>query len=205
MGQSQSFTAATFVVIAVIWIPCAVSAQTNDAAGISVRIIDFAGVDHGTLKKAQRLVTGVYARAGITLSWSDTPDVMDKGSFILHIVSKSLGGETSNDRVLGVAPRALNRRGRHAWVFYERIGNYAAVLGCGVTELLAGVMAHELGHLLLDPTSSHGTGVMQESWGTPQIAALRIGRVSFTKREAAIMRLHLRAETTEAIDLTAAR
>jgi hypothetical protein len=205
MGQSKCVTVGIAILIAVVSLPRAVRAQSNSPSSISVRVIDDAGVDRGVLKKAQRLASGIYARAGIDLSWSASADTPIDGVFMIHIVRKSLGGETSNDRVLGVAPRALHQRARHAWVFYERILDYSAALGLSITGLLAGVMTHELGHLLLDPTSSHGIGVMQESWGAPQVSALMIGRVAFTPEEAATMRLHVRAASAEAVDISASR
>src|SRR4051812_30819249 len=199
MGQSKRVAVSIAVLVAVVSLPPAVRAQSNGTSSISVRVIDDVGVDRGVLKKAQRLATGIYARAGIDLSWSAAPDAWTDKVFMIHIVRKSLGGETSNDRVLGVAPRALRQRARHAWVFYDRILDHSGALGLSLTGLLAGVMAHELGHLLLDPTSSHGSGVMQESWGAPQVSALMIGRVAFTQQEAATMRLHVRAESAETI------
>jgi hypothetical protein len=80
----------------------------------------------------------------------------------------------ANSRVLGQAlidSRA--RAGVLATIFIDRTGRLAHDLGIDHRTLLGRAIAHELAHLLLG-TSTHGAGLMRETWSHAELQGTRL-------------------------------
>ena len=89
-----------------------------------------------------------------------------------------------------------------ASVYYDQVLHLAKNDNAGKLELpiiLGTVVAHEIGHLLLDSNSHSATGIMQPQWGPESIRQAMIGNLVFTHEQAKLiqseaqkrMRLHM--------------
>ena len=156
---------------------------------------DAAGVPSGVLESAETEVRRLFGRIGIQLQRSHR--VADaSGGYCLTLPNHAglrvfiVGEETfraghAGPQVLGFIARTDGGPGRAAFVAYRRILALAGRLGVPPARLLARVIAHELGHLLL-PAGRHASrGLMRAQWwrtdilsgsfGTPQLSAEQIG------------------------------
>ena len=57
-----------------------------------------------------------------------------------------------------------------------------------ITIILGGIIAHELGHLLLGTNGHSGTGIMQPRWEPNQVQQLMMGSLRFTPEQSKRMR-----------------
>ena len=90
----------------------------------------------------------------------------------LRLVRSPNRGDASS----GVLGQALidsrTRTGVLATIFIDRTGRLANDLGIDHRTLLGRAIAHELGHLLLG-TSTHGGGLMRETWSHSELLGTR--------------------------------
>jgi len=94
--------------------------------------------------------------------------------------------------VLGTAYPDEKGAGYFAYVFYDRIQELAQRRRLG-HALLADVMAHEIGHLLLGSTSHSASGIMCAHWNYEELRKVSEGAMSFIPSQSRIMRDRLRA------------
>jgi hypothetical protein len=94
--------------------------------------------------------------------------------------------------VLGTAYPDEQVAGYFAYVFYDRIQELAQRRRLG-HALLADVMAHEIGHLLLGSTSHSASGIMCAHWNYEELRKVSEGAMSFIPSQSRIMRDRLRA------------
>ena len=180
----------------VIWTVALVRAA--DAVPLSVRIYNYAQVPAPILAAAQTEAIRIFLQAGIEVSWlpcagSDeefteaphkfTACAQATRAVILRIEPKSLDGHTvrSHSRLAA----AQNQR---AEVFYDRLRQFAADQDCTPASILALVMAHELGHLLLRGESHSSQGIMVPKFRTQELRCAQKGELLFTPAQAQRMR-----------------
>ena len=98
---------------------------------------------------------------------------------------------------LGVAIGTSEHRGRLAYVFYNRVEHIART-HLNVSHdaerkdlysvvVLAHVMAHEIGHLLL-PYGHSAIGLMRADWNAKDLDLALDGRLNFTSEQAELIR-----------------
>ena len=135
-------------------------------SSVRLRIFNDAPVDSDTLDRAMKRVTAIYAQIRVRLRWTTTDPFTDDGMPLFDIVitnSAPVQAETTNstaravDGVAGSASISAHR----AYAFYGRIRNAAVAYRLFKRNVLADVVAHELGHLLLAPTAHSLWGVMR--------------------------------------------
>ena len=142
------------------------NATSAAAAPIEIYLYDYAKVPPAELARAKQFVERLYAKSGVELHWVDPTNVTSPTSLPLQLVvvandmtAQKEGPHRQNGEVFGSA----NRAARRAYVFYSRVVNHAMVSSSNPTVLLAAVMAHELGHLLL-PAGHSSRGLMRAHW-----------------------------------------
>jgi len=94
--------------------------------------------------------------------------------------------ETPSTDMLGAAFFSDNG-GYVADVYYREIQTLSSRKAIEPSTLLAYVMAHELGHLLLGPEHSP-SGIMRAAWDNKDLEAVRMGWLQFGRAE--IARIH---------------
>jgi hypothetical protein len=167
-----------------------VSAGAAPAVGdeliISVRLRNDAGksIAHETVERARARVSRLYASHGIRVVW-----VADRPQLTLVLLSRQ-GGQQMHQvfDAIGYAPASGADNGRIAYVLQHRVERIARGYGTEQAVVLAGALAHELGHLLL-PSKPHArTGLMSVAWNQADFRKMRERQLRFTDDQAGQIR-----------------
>src|SRR5262245_46192427 len=145
--------------------------EAGDEAVIRVRFYDYAGISDKTLADTQRRIANFYTPIGVTIDWASTFRLHRKSAdhgrlqdFTINILNRSMVARTNwPPDALGSAVVSREGEGTIAYVLFDRLKAAAAAAHWSVEDLLALVVAHELGHLLLPP-ASHAEALMSGRW-----------------------------------------
>ena len=162
---------------------------------ITVQVFNYAGAPASVVREAMDEAGWIFERAGIDVRWVDCPPISrergpdqvckeppDPLLFVLAI--NPWCPPEQHDNALGFA--VLPGRSNHAAACYPRIAEFAEEQEFRA-GLLAGVMAHELGHLLLC-SAAHGEGLMQPQWTAVEVHAMAQRRLTFTQAQSRTLR-----------------
>ena len=172
-------------------------AETRDGPVIRVRIYDYAKTPNDTVPDAQRLAANFYTAIGVTIDWAPTfgPHARKNKNaapgrlqdFTINILSRDMVARTTWAKdAIGSAVVAPEGGGRIAYVLYDRLQQAAFAANWPVKDLLAVVIAHELGHLLLPP-GIRSDGLMRPGWDVAELRHIRARDLSFTRDEMALI------------------
>jgi hypothetical protein len=176
------------------WVVAAGAAELE----VQVRLQDYANVSPVWLTKAKATASGILENAGIRVLWADcSPNAggMDPVCDIspgpsdlqLRILTKEMAQRTrTTNHCMGYAVVA-GRFPTIASVFYHRAVELEAGKSGARAEILGGILAHEIGHLLLAENSHSGTGVLRAQWGDEDFRTIARGRFWFTPDQATRM------------------
>ena len=151
--------------------------------GITIVVHQPETVPATELARAETIAGGILRRAGIRAVWRNAgpgdltaaPDEIPLHMLPIH--PRTLAAEANGYAIL---------MGAHSYagVSYPAVLRAARSLGSDQSVVLAAVMAHELGHILLG-TSTHATnGVMVMRFGPHEIQAAARGELQFLRVEA---------------------
>lgn len=152
-------------------------AQALGHGAISVRIYDYDDTKTDQIQRAQRDISRTFAGAGVPLDWRGVVVPADieagraewptDGVTTLTIVILKDGNRLTRKEprdVAGFAPITRGKGGSVAYVLGGRVRDIVEVGGAQTYEVLAGVITHEMTHLLL-PDRGHGPrGVLRAHW-----------------------------------------
>jgi hypothetical protein len=138
---------------------------------MTVSVCNKAGVDDRILSAAEFIASGIFRRAGVEVQWIGAGDcsLLPHATHIaVVILSNAPLGWSSRD-AMGLAP---SRTGdyRRAYVFYDRVQEFAESKAdrrfhfAGPYIVLAHVIAHEIGHLLIPGEAHTANGIMRARW-----------------------------------------
>jgi hypothetical protein len=171
---------------------------------IRVNVYNDAAVSDHTLAFAQKEASRILKDAGVTLSWCRRvipgEPCASPGPATIQVRLYPRGGELNYN----VSPNSLAvavtspapEFGSFVGVFNERVRNGRTVHGYGL--MLGHVIAHELGHLLLERSAHSRNGLMKASWDNPQRNLIAIGRLLFDRIEAREIQTNVRARLAAA-------
>ncbi len=138
---------------------------------VAVHVTDYAHISPLDLVNAQAQATDAYRAAGLDIVWSSAPQVPGPGtnaaspSIDVRLVILPRDMAEKKCRAEGLGANVLGEaRGRFAFVFYDRIERLAISFRTPVAPGLGYVIAHELGHLLIERKGHTGTGLMRSVW-----------------------------------------
>jgi len=156
---------------------------------VTVHVENYASVPAGDWAVVQREIEETYRAAGIALTWSGplrvpmnevSRDGIRRVALVLvHIREPFAGSEQDTADVLGRAVPAISR----AWIFVNRVAEMTKFGSIDATRLLARVVAHEIGHLLLESSAHAPHGIMRAG-----LELSEVGFYRFTEEQAALMR-----------------
>jgi hypothetical protein len=193
-------------VVVMMLVSCASPASPARAASprepesvVSIRIHDYSKTSSRQLQRAQRVVSEAYARIGVRLDWRARirPAEIEAGrgawprgdvAFVTVVILSPAMADRLDlpPGIAGYAPITRERGGRIAYVVGDRTRLIARRGRVAQSSVLAGVIAHELAHLLM-PARSHSTeGVMRANWDPPDFKYITQER--FSDIEAASIR-----------------
>jgi hypothetical protein len=176
------------------WVAAAGAAEV----GVRVRLQDYANVPSVWLTKAKAVASGILENGGVTVFWSDCSPNSERRDLLcsipsgpidlyLRILSKDMAKRTQKTRhSMGYAMMS-GRFPSIASVFYHRAVELEAGKLGARAEILGGILAHEIGHLLLAESRHSGTGVLRARWGDQDLRMIACGRLWFTPEQAARM------------------
>jgi hypothetical protein len=191
-------------------------AQKATAQGVrlsfTVHVRNYAGVDPKTLANAEKLATGIFRDSRVETHWVTTvgpsrekleetiaPNADGLSNLQLNVLSREMSDRLGlPDKVMGITPgKGADRR--QIYVLYSNVevfsqsahaGLYAEKQYIGVTEsvILGSVIAHELGHALLNMDSHTDAGIMRGTWDINDLLEAERGRLVFTREQAEVIR-----------------
>ena len=125
------------------------------------------------LQRSQDEVARIFAKAGFAVEWTATGP-----RFIVQMVTDAPVSSGAAPPRLGVASRTP--AGATAQIFFDQVHDLALSCRVDVGTLLAYVVAHEIGHLLL-PRATHSlTGLMKADWDSDTVREAATGSLTFT-------------------------
>jgi hypothetical protein len=178
-----------------------VSAQMSQGNSlVTVGVYNDSDASDRALVEAEDICKRIFREAGVGVEWvnvrhsgkstpagTQAPDT----TLTLRIVLRPL---TLTDTTFGVAFLAEDGSGRYADVFYGPVRKLSGAGGVSQSTLLAHVMAHEIGHLLLGSNAHVHLGLMRAHWDSDDLRRAAMGGLLFTSEEAQRMRSRLLVE-----------
>jgi hypothetical protein len=196
----------TCAVLTVLAVPAFALAQnppptTSLSPEVTISVHDYADVPTVLLVAAEDQARGIFRRAGLETFWLNCSPKLelekrepgscyfsDTTHLTLKIIPHPMNAQVRNRiDVLGTAYPDEKGAGYFAYVFYGRIQELAQRRGLG-HALLADVMAHEIGHLLLGSTSHSVSGIMCAHWNYETLRNVSEGAMWFVPAQSRIMR-----------------
>jgi hypothetical protein len=168
---------------------------------VTAQVHDYAHVQPVQLLRSREIVARVYERIGVRLDWLATvrqpvrrpPSDVEEIKPPAQIAQLTVIIETNEmakrgsvpDGVLGYAVvPADGGMGRIAYVIYERVHQIAREGGRSESDILAFVMAHETGHLLLGRGVRAPVGLMKCHWDRRDMQRLEPRKLEFSETHA---------------------
>jgi hypothetical protein len=169
--------------------------QPHHVHTIEILVMNEAEVPRELLQRAQDQAARIFQPTEVRLTWSDPTIAISTSHdaalrLTLKIISKpKLDGVTES---MGLAIKG----GTLAYVFYDRVTEFARQRRCESTQVLGHVLAHELGHLLLQRRPHSVNGVMRGSWDRAHDVPILCSShgLPFTTEEANLIRRRLMLE-----------
>lgn len=179
-----------------VLVALAVGAGAQVAPGaVHVCVNESASVPHLERMQAQGEATAIFARIGVELDWrcGQSPSASS-----VPIVVELADGTPS--RLLpGALGFARPYEGIHIRVFYDRIRTSPRPV-----DLLAYVLAHEIGHILTRSDSHSNSGVMKAYWTRADMNAIFSRTLHFAPEDAVRISGALRGRDSSASNQAAA-
>jgi hypothetical protein len=162
---------------------------------IRVRVFNYTAATPSTVVAAERGAEQILRDTGVRMIWldcrvgvsSDNPSdpcrqPLAPNEVLLRVLSDRKRNGIPDDAFGFAVPPIL------ASVYYEHVRFLAARTGSSVASILACVMVHELGHLLLGSGSHSEIGVMKGKWGSNEMRQIAWGGFHFTPQQSRLIR-----------------
>jgi hypothetical protein len=117
------------------------------------------------LDEAQKMTVAVYERIGVRIVWTDglaRPAAPDGAEHLdVIVLTKAYADSLNPDRhALGQGGREAKR----AYIFFTRVASHARNTNSDLARVLALVVAHEVGHMLLPEHNHAAAGLMRANF-----------------------------------------
>jgi hypothetical protein len=145
------------------------------------------------VEQAEAIVTAIYAKAGVTASWTD-----DAQLTVVIVPREKAAGLNQSVEAMGFAPGTEKVRGKIAYVLAHRVNQAAEKCGAEKGVVLGAAIAHEIGHLLLPFNAHSKTGVMRAEVTQADFRHAAHGQLLFTDEQAAQIRSRMAFDQQDA-------
>jgi hypothetical protein len=182
----------------------------NSRLTITLRIYNYARVPAWTLSRAERETAEIFRMTGVETAWIDcrvstadppTPaceqPVSSSDLFLKLLPASKARAFPSYPDTFGITLAEKNWPGTDAIIFYGRIATLARADHLFEQDILAAVMAHEIGHLLLGVGHSP-TGIMRAKWDQKELILAERGLLMFTPEQSVPIRDEVAARRAHA-------
>ena len=194
------------------------TASEKDSA-ITVHVRNYARVAPQTMIEAEKVATAIYRKAGIETQWIDIPVTAENSqlnlashkTFSLADIQLSIFSDVIYDpdlsnNVMGLAPGTgpdreivyvyASKVRTLSWRIWNLYINGDLDLHVSIGQILGHVIAHEVGHLLLNQQVHSPHGIMRGEWSFLDFRDMASGRMTFTPEEAGFLRADVRTRNT---------
>lgn len=172
---------------------------------ITIHVYNYAEVDHQTLMEAEKIATRLFRKTGVETRWIDASDnkqqdwssetSSDLTHIALNILPRAIDDRVQlSNEVMGLAPGTGPDR-HLVYVFYNRIESandtqLTRLDGIHVptSQTFGHVIAHEIGHLLLNMEVHSNIGIMRGGWDLKDLQEIAYGCLVFTPVQAEVIR-----------------
>lgn len=192
---SCGYIAVRVIAVCMLLAFCLLDHAEFQASIPTILVMNYSPAPSGTVKAAEAEAGRILGDAGVQTSWFNCTipsstrqrSICDNEQAPGEIRLRILSGPVQTrfrDGSFGFAIAPV-----FASVYYEptaQLGK-AHSLEFAVPMILGGMIAHEIGHLLLGPNSHSPSGIMQARWEAEQVQQLLKGALVFNKRQAALM------------------
>jgi hypothetical protein len=144
------------------------NAPRTGRGAMFVRVQNLSEVDAATLVQALEIASSVFVKAGVDVRGTTTEPPIAEDFQVFDLIIAEHAVETPRRRQLTALPFDVlgeaNLPAHRAYAYYNRIRHSASWLKKGfATLILAEVIAHEVGHLLLPDSHHAAKGIMRRS------------------------------------------
>ncbi len=192
----------------------AIAARETVAPGTSepkivVKMINLSNLTAGTLSKAAAVAQDIYLKAGVDTEWIDCSAYGGEraddarcgakpgpAGIILRVMPRKQAKRFGLPKpALGVAMVPASGFGFLANAFSHRVDEISHWTGAEPVTVLAHILAHEVGHLLLHQPGHSDKGLMQAAWKQKQLKRAASESLRFTETELAKLKLNVASRT----------
>jgi hypothetical protein len=169
---------------------------------ITVEIYNYSQASPAIRARAEREASRIFSAAGVQTVWRECP-VIPPPAGDSSPCQKKLEASDLRLRILPAPPQnkfqdAVFGFAVHpalASIYYDHVQRLAQIDDAEfeIPVILGGVMAHELGHLLLGSDGHSSKGIMQPRWKKNQVRKLMTGDLLFTPEQSRQMGVEAQA------------
>ena len=167
---------------------------------VTVQIRDYVHMKSESLSKARETVTRVYKHVGVGIEWlgvmrpevdrtTSVPATEDArvpiAQLTINILTPAMAkrGHVANDVLGFVAVPPEGGMGRIGYVVYERVREVASGGSASTSDILAVIIAHDIGRLILGAGSGTHAGLMNRQWQRQDLEQVNPLALEFTPPE----------------------
>ena len=164
--------------------------QKEESPRVTILTFDFVSLPEKIQNPMREKAGKIYQQAGVELQWAPCPTVEGTLAFYPNCTGYK---ETTHLmlRILSAAPKGMktDAKGeallgaRIVNVFWDRVQDEAARYNVPISDMLAQVIAHEIGHLLLGSNSHSSSGIMMGKWKLEDLGSISRGGIRFTPQQ----------------------
>ncbi len=172
--------------------------DVQEGLKITVLSYNYAAVDEPVMETAKDQVARIFRRAGVEVAWAPCPTregtlagypsctgFHDPAHYSLHILSRT------RKELKEAVPGEAFLESRLVNIFWDRTVEYAGRHHVPSPDLLAAVICHEIGHLLLGLNSHAPLGIMVARWNPRALTHISQGGLGFTDEQKQQIRAEL--------------
>jgi hypothetical protein len=161
---------------------------------LGVLVRNVSDVSAADLVDAERECANLFAHAGVRILWINaSQDLVWEGPAL--VVRAAILPRPPVPRRLNVLGSSVLREtgGLQLFLFYDRVEQLGRSAQLPVHTVLAGALAHEIGHVLLRSEKHSQAGIMRAEWSGEQLRELGQGLLEFTADQKRTIRSHIKA------------
>ena len=180
-------------------------------ATLTIHVRNYAEPGAKELAEAELFAAAIFRQAGIATRWVEDGDASDAStlSSVENLnnhcnIYVAIQSQMMTDRLtvannaMGLAPGSGPDR-KLVYVFYDRVKDLArrqvadkvrrlVAVRAGTSQILGEMIAHEIGHVLLNLPSHTDTGIMRGYWDLKDLQLVAYGSLLFTEHQAEAFR-----------------
>ena len=151
---------------------------------VGVIVLNQSAAPVSVIENAEDRSREYFLPAGIRLTWINAvADIDWEGPEV--ILRAAILSHAPRTRRIESCGSALPKRngGLQIFVYYDRVAALSRAADLPIQVVLSGVLAHEIGHMLLRSSEHSVAGLMRGEWGIRELEELGQGRLGFTPQQ----------------------